>query len=302
MAGEVVTVSVGGRNLKLSNLDKVLYPEAGFTKGEVIDYYVAVSGALLPHLAGRPVTLRRYPDGVDAESFFAKNIPGHAPDWVRRVELPSSHSARGVTEYVMVEDLPTLVWTANLAGLELHVPQWRIDDDDVAEPPDLLVFDLDPGPSTTVVECCLVAELIREVLDEDGLVGHPKTSGAKGLQLYAPVVATGGRTTSEYAKAVAERLAREHPDTITATMARRERPGKVFIDWSQNNPAKTTVAPYSLRARPHPTVSTPVGWDEVADCRSPDDLRFTAADVRERLAEDGDLLDGLHADPVPLPG
>jgi DNA ligase D-like protein (predicted polymerase)/DNA ligase D-like protein (predicted 3'-phosphoesterase) len=263
-----VEVEVDGRRLGLTDLDKVLYPSTGFTKAEVIDYYRRVAPVMLPHLAGRPVQLRRYPDGVDGQSFYEKNVARHAPDWVRTA----------TTDSVVIDDLPALVWAANLAVLELHVPPR----------PDLVVFDLDPGAPATIVECCRVAELIRPILDDDGLVGYPKTSGGKGLQLYVPV-----SEAVRYAKAVARRLAREHPDQVVAVMARARRPGKVFIDWSRNNPAKTTVAPYSLRAREHPTVSTPVTWQEIADCRRPEDLVFTAPDVLTRIEERGDLLADL---------
>ncbi|HYS41621.1 MAG TPA: non-homologous end-joining DNA ligase, partial [Pseudonocardiaceae bacterium] len=256
-----------------TDLDKVFYPSTGFTKAEVIDYYRRVAPVMLPHLAGRPVRLRRYPDGVAGQSFYEKNVARHAPDWVRTA----------TTDSVVIDDLPTLVWAVNLAALELHVPQR----------PDIVVFDLDPGAPATIVECCRVAKLIRPILDEDGLVGYPKTSGGKGLQLYVPV---GVSEAVRYAKAVARRLAREHPDQVVAVMARARRAGKVFIDWSQNNPAKTTVAPYSLRAREQPTVSTPVTWQEVADCRRPEDLVFITPDVLTRIEERGDLLADLLGD------
>jgi bifunctional non-homologous end joining protein LigD len=300
---EAVPVEVDGRRLRLTNLDKVLYPSTGFTKAEVIDYYRRVAPVMLPHLAGRPVTLRRYPDGVEGQSFYEKNVARHAPDWVRTVRLPTPGSTKGAetTEFVIIDDLPTLVWAANLAALELHVPQWTVGPRGARHPPDLLVFDLDPGAPATVVECCRVAEMIRRVLHEDGLVGYPKTSGGKGLQLYVPVRVSEAERTSRYAKAVAQRLAREHPDQVVAVMARARRPGKVFIDWSQNNPAKTTVAPYSLRAREKPTVSTPVTWQEVTDCGKPEDLVFTAPDVLTRIEEHGDLLADLHSTPGHLP-
>ncbi len=266
---ESVPVEVDGRRLRLTDLDKVLYPSTGFTKAEVIDYYRQVAPVMLPHLAGRPATLRRYPDGVAGESFF---VGRRVPDWVRT----SGDS-------VIIDDLPTLVWAANLAVLELHVPQYR-----VGCPPDLLVFDLDPGAPATIVECCRVAELIRQVLSEDGLVGYPKTSGGKGLQVYIPA----GERTVRYVKAVAQRLARAHPELVVSVMARARRTGKVFIDWSRNNPGKTTVAAYSLRARETPTVSTPVTWQEVVDCRQAVDLVFTASDVLARIEERGDLFVG----------
>jgi bifunctional non-homologous end joining protein LigD len=295
MVDEQVSVSVGDRVLRLTNLSKVLYPEADFAKGEVIDYYVGVADALLPRLIGRPVTFRRYPDGADTAGFFEKDVSRHAPEWVRTAALPTPGSStnRDIAHFVLIEDLPTLVWAANLAALELHVPQWRVDESDRALPPDLLVFDLDPGPPATIVECCRVAELVREELTADGLEAWAKTSGSKGLQLYVPVTTSDPGETSEYAKTLAGRLARAHRDLVVATMEKRARPGKVFIDWSQNNPAKTTVAAYSLRARPHPTVSTPVTWEEVEACESVPDLTFDAASVRQRLDSDGDLLADL---------
>ncbi|MCA2190756.1 non-homologous end-joining DNA ligase [Nonomuraea cavernae] len=285
-----VPVRVDGRELVLSNLDKVLYPAAGFAKAEVIDYYSRVAPVLLPYLAGRPLTVKRYPDGVDGPSFFEKNAPEHTPDWVRRVRLPAVGSTknRETIDYAVVDDLPTLVYYANLAALELHVPQWRVSADGEALPPDTLVFDLDPGAPATVVECCRVAVTLREVLRADGLTARPKTSGNKGMQLYAAW--DGREEASVYAKRLAQLLEKEHPEQVVSVMAKKARPGKVLIDWSQNNPAKTTVAPYSLRARHHPTVSTPLLWKEVESCEHPDDLIFTAPDVLARVEEHGDLF------------
>jgi bifunctional non-homologous end joining protein LigD len=279
-------VEVEGRRLKVTNLDKVLYPETGFTKGQVIDYYARIAPVLLPHLRDRPATLRRYPNGVDGPSFFEKNVASHAPDWVRTERLPTPGSSKGneFLDFVIIDDLPTLAWVANLAALELHVPQWTVGND-----PDLLVFDLDPGPPATVVECCQVALLLREELAEGGYSAWPKTSGSKGMQLCVPVE-PGELDTRAYARKVAERLAKANPRQVVATMAKAQRGGKVFIDWSQNNPAKTTIAPYSLRARPRPTVSTPVTWQEVEQCDHVEDLTFTADEVRARVAEYGDLL------------
>ncbi|MFB4291763.1 non-homologous end-joining DNA ligase [Nonomuraea sp. ATR24] len=286
-----VPVKVDGRELTLSNLDKVLYPEEGFAKAEVIDYYSRVAPVLLPHLAGRPLTVKRYPNGVEGASFFEKNAPDHTPGWVRRVRLPvpGSTKDRESIDFAVVDDLPTLVYYANLAALELHVPQWRVSDDGEALPPDTLVFDLDPGPPATIVECCRVALMLREVLAADGLTARPKTSGSKGMQLYAAW--DGREEPSAYAKRLAQALAKEHPGEVVSVMARKLRPGKVFIDWSQNNPAKTTVAPYSLRARARPTVSTPLLWKEVETCEHADDLVFTTADVLARVEKHGDLFD-----------
>jgi bifunctional non-homologous end joining protein LigD len=298
-----ITVRVGERQLRLTNMEKVLYPTDGFSKAEVIDYYRQIAPVLLPHLADRPTTFKRYPDGVDAASFFEKDVSRHAPDWVRtmRLETPNSSKGTDTADYPMIDDLPTLIWAANLAAIELHVPQWRVGGRGAKHPPDLMVFDLDPGAPATLVECCRVAELIKAVLDEDGLVGYPKTSGAKGMQLYVPVRVSSADRTSAYAKALAERLAREHPGQILAVMAKAQRKGKVFIDWSQNNPAKTTIAPYSLRAREAPTVSTPVTWAEVRDCDRVSDLMFLPDEVVARVEEHGDLLADMAEHAARLP-
>ncbi|RZS43809.1 bifunctional non-homologous end joining protein LigD [Herbihabitans rhizosphaerae] len=298
---ETQTVQVEGRRLKVSNLDKVLYPETGFTKGEVINYYVRVAPVLLPHVAGRPVTLIRYPDGVTGQSFFEKNVARNAPSWVRteRIETPGSSRGHEYLDFVVIDDLPTLVWVAQLAGLELHVPQWTVGPRGGVRSPDLLVFDLDPGAPATVVECARIAVRLREALAEDGLTAYPKTSGSKGMQVYAPVKVSSPEATSKYAKSLAERLAGETPKEVVSTMAKAARGGKIFIDWSQNNPYKTTVAAYSLRARDEPTVSTPLSWDEVESCSSVADLRFTAEEVLERVDDLGDLF--VDSDPVRLP-
>jgi bifunctional non-homologous end joining protein LigD len=300
--GEDALVRVGGRRLKLTNLDKVLYPEVGFTKAEVIDYYSRIAPVLLPHLRGRPLTVRRFPDGVSGGSFFEKNAPSHAPEWVRTVRVDTPGSSRGseYADFVLVEDLATLVWLANLAALELHVPQWVVGPRGGRRSPDLLVFDLDPGAPATVVECCRVALWLREALEADGLSPVVKTSGSKGLQLYAGVRVSKPERTSEYAKGLARRLAAEHPGEVVWQMAKAQRGGKVLIDWSQNNPAKTTVAPYSLRARERPSVSTPVSWDEVEACSVAEDLVFLADDVRERVGRLGELFTpGEKASPLP---
>jgi bifunctional non-homologous end joining protein LigD len=298
-----VTVQVGERRLSLSNLDKELYPD-GFTKGEVINYYSRVAPVLLAHLAGRPVTFIRFPDGVGRESFFEKNVPRHAPSWLRTVRLPSSGSRGGHGDHIdfaLLEDLPDVVWAANLAALELHVPQWTVDEDGRPRLPDRLVFDLDPGPDTTVVECCRIAERLHDILLADGLTPVAKTSGAKGMQLYAGIETGHAGHPSDYAKALAERLAAQTPDLAVAKMAKNLRRGRVFVDWSQNNPAKTTIAPYSLRGRDRPTVSTPVTWDEVRACRRPADLTFTADDVLDRVATGPDLFAPVTGSRVTLP-
>jgi bifunctional non-homologous end joining protein LigD len=294
-------VTVDGRQLTLSNLGKVLYPEYGFTKGEVIDYYTRVAPAMLPHLADRPATRKRHPDGVGAASFFEKNAPSHTPGWVRTATLPTPGSSRGheTLDFVVIDDLPTLVWCANLAALELHVPQWRIGPRDGTRKPDLLVFDLDPGAPATIVDACRVGCLLRDLLDADGLASYPKTSGKKGLHLYVPLEETA--RTADYAKRAAQHLEAEHRDLVVSRMDRRLRTAKVFVDWSQNNPAKTTVAPYSLRAADEPTVSTPVTWAEVEACGTPADLHFVAGQVLDRIDEHGDLLDALLHDRQKLP-
>ncbi len=301
---EKVPVAVDGRRLTLSNLSKVLYPEAGFTKGEVIDYYTRVAPVLLPHVEGRPLTLKRYPDGVDGEVFFQKNAPAGTPDWVRTVPLPTPGSrSRATTRFPVVCDLATLVWVANLASIELHVPMWRVGDDGEPLPPDLLVFDLDPGPPATIVECVDVAVHVREVLSQDGLQAYPKTSGSKGLQLYVPLDPVHPwQRTHAYARHLAVRLEREHPGLVVHNMKKELRTGKVLVDWSQNNAAKTTVAVYSLRARPEPTVSTPLTWDEVEACAHADDLRFTSDEVLKRVAARGDLFAGTLDGGQRLPG
>lgn len=288
-----------GKRLKLTNLDKVLYPESGTTKGEVVHYYSQVAEALLPLAANRPATFRRFPDGVEAAGFFAKNVPRGTPDWVRRITLDSPGSSRGGGEkvtYPILDDLPTLVWAANLAALELHVPQWTIGPKGATRRPDRLVVDLDPGSPATVVECCRVAQLVREVLDDDGLTAYPTTSGSKGLQVYAPIKPTDSERVVRYAKAMAERLTAAHPNLVLARMEKSARRGKVFLDWSQNTAAKTTVLPYSLRARPLPTTATPLTWDEVEACEHPEEVRFTGVEVAERLDSYGDLLADLHPD------
>jgi bifunctional non-homologous end joining protein LigD len=302
MAGDVL-VQVEGQRLRLSNLDKVLYPEDGFTKGEVIDYYSRIAPVLLPHLAERPVTFRRFPDGVGKAGFFEKNASRHAPDWVRTVTIDTPGSSTGAEslDFAVLGDLASLVWAANLAGLELHVPQWTVGARGAARRPDRLVFDLDPGAPATIVECAEVALRLREVLIEDGLEVVAKTSGSKGMQLYAAVTTSSAERTSDYAKGLAERLEEELPSLVVSRMAKDLRRRKVFIDWSQNNPKKTTVAPYSLRARPAPTVSTPVTWDEVAACRTPEDLSFTADQVLERVDEHGDLFEPLLTKGPKLP-
>ncbi len=284
-----LAVEVEGRALTLTNLDKVLYPETGFTKGQVIDYYRRIAPALLPHIAGRPLTLKRYPNGVHHAYFYEKNAPRHRPPWVptERIASPGSTKTRDTVEYVVAGDLPTLIWAANLADLEIHTPMWRLPR--IAEP-DLLVFDLDPGAPANLADCCRVALLLRPLLEQVGLHALAKTSGGKGMQLYAALAGMTSEQASDLARALAEHLEQAHPGLIVSRMTKALRPGKVLIDWSQNNAAKTTVAPYSLRAMTRPTVSAPVTWDEVAACKQPADLEFTSDEVLDRVTRDGDLL------------
>jgi bifunctional non-homologous end joining protein LigD len=289
-ASASVEVEVEGRQLKLSNFDKVLYPEAGFTKGQVIDYYTRVAPALLPHLRRRALTLKRYPNGVDGQFFYEKNCPKHRPSWVETLSVWSARNKADVN-YCLIDELAGLVWVANLASLELHTSLSHAPD---VQRPSMLVFDLDPGPPATIVECGRVAFWLREVFDDMGLQAFPKTSGSKGLQIYVPLnTPVTYNETKPFAHAMAKLLERQHPDTVLSVMTKDLRKGKVFIDWSQNDDSKTTVCVYSLRARPRPTVSTPVSWDEVqavVDSGDPEDLVFEAADVLERIAAHGDLF------------
>lgn len=298
MAGSV-TVDIDGRVLSLSNLDKVLYP-SGFTKGEVIDYHARVAAAYLPHLRGRALTFRRFPNGTDGTGFFEKRCPDHRPEWVPVVLGPGDR--KGGIEYCRVEDTATLVWAGNMAAIEIHAPMARADALDV---PRAVVFDFDPGPRTTIVDCCQVALDVRELLDGVGLVGWCKTSGSKGLQLYVPLNRDDAthEHAARFALACGQVLERQQPQRVTTVMAKAARPGKVFVDWSQNAFHKTTIAPYSLRARPEPTVSTPVRWDEVeAAAERQADLRFEAGDVVARVAEHGDLFADVLTQEQQLPG
>jgi bifunctional non-homologous end joining protein LigD len=276
-----VVAEVDGRQVKLSNLDKVLYPEAGFKKRDVIDYYARIAPVLLPHLEGRALTLKRYPNGVDAQFFYEKNAPSHRPEWVTTARV-------GSIDYVVVDHEATLVWLANLADLELHTSLALADD---PERPTLVAFDLDPGPPATVVECCRVAELLRGMFEGLGLECFAKTSGSKGMQVYLPVnsEATFAQTKA-FSKAVAELLAREEPGLVVARQTKSARTGKVLVDWGQNDVNKTTINVYSLRAMARPTVSTAVTLDEVRAAKAPEDLTFEAADVLRRVDEHGDLF------------
>ncbi|MGX7679656.1 non-homologous end-joining DNA ligase [Jatrophihabitans sp. DSM 45814] len=296
------TVNVDGRTLTLRRLDKVLYPEAGTTKAEVLDYYARVAPAMLPHLRDRPVTRIRWPDGTSSKPFFEKNIPTHAPDWLRTVELPTPGSSRNRETLVfpLIDDTAGLVWAANLAALELHVPQWTVGPRGGVHNPNRLVIDLDPGPPAGLTTCAQVAMILRQRLADDGLEAVPVTSGSKGLQLYVPLDGKqSAMVVHAYARALAETLSAEHPDLVVAKMAKNVRPGKVLLDWSQNNPAKTTICPYSMRGRAQPWVAAPRSWDELS---SPDFVQLTSASVLRRIEESGDLAQALLTGGSTLPG
>jgi bifunctional non-homologous end joining protein LigD len=289
-APERSEVTVEGRTLSLSNLDKPLYP-GGFTKGQVVDYYVRIAPALLPHIKGRPVTLKRYPNGVEGQFFYEKNCPSHRPEWVHTAPVWVSERRRNI-DFCLVDDVPTLVWTANLAALELH-PSLALAED--LDRPTAVVFDLDPGPPADVLTCARVALRLREVLDQLGLVSVVKTSGSKGLQLYVPLNSTVDYKdgSQPFALALAQLLEGRHPELVVSAQRKELRTGKVLIDWSQNTRFKTTVAAYSLRARARPTVSTPVSWEEVERALEADDaaaLTFETEDVLRRVERLGDLL------------
>ncbi|MDT0481509.1 non-homologous end-joining DNA ligase [Streptomyces doebereineriae] len=287
---------VEGRRLALSNLEKVLYPATGFTKGEVLHYYATTAEVLLPHLRDRPVSFLRYPDGPEGQVFFAKNVPPGTPDWVTTAEVPRSE---GPARMVLVQDLASLMWAANLVT-EFHTHQWPISTPDEA---DRLVLDLDPGSPATIVECCEVALWLRERLAADGIEAYPKTAGSKGLHLLAAVRGASSDQVSEYAKQLAVEAERAMPRLALHRMTRNLRPGKVFVDWSQNAARKTTATPYTLRARTRPLVSAPVTWTEVEECGTPARLFFEAPDMGPRIQDYGDLLapllDGERATALP---
>jgi bifunctional non-homologous end joining protein LigD len=294
-----VRVEVDGRTLKLSNLDKVLYPQTGTTKGEVLHYYAQVAPVLLPHLADRAVTRIRWPNGTAAQSFFEKNVPAGTPSWVRTVTVPTSGSRSasgeaGELRFPLVDSLATLTWLGNLAALELHVHQWTVDSDGDPVNPNRLVVDLDPGEPAGLMECAQVALLVRSRLVADGLRCVPVTSGSKGVHLYAALDRS--RTSDEvrdYAREVAEDLEREHPSMVLSEMAKARRSGKVFLDWSQNVGAKTTISPYSLRGRDRPFVAAPRTWAEIEEAAE-DPLameQLTFGEVLARIDEHGDLFD-----------
>jgi bifunctional non-homologous end joining protein LigD len=285
------TVDIEGRHLKLSNLDKVLYPDVGFTKGQVIDYYVRVAPVLLPHLDGRPLTMKRYPNGVGGMFFYEKNCPTHRPDWVKTVKVWSEGNDRWM-DYCLIEDLPTLVWAANLADLELHT---SLSLGEEILQPCFLVFDLDPGPPANIVQCCQVGLWVRDIFAKLGLQSFPKTSGSKGLQIYVPLnTKVSYDETKPFAHELARVLERQHSDMVVSDMKKVLRTGKVLVDWSQNDDHKTTVCVYSLRAKERPTVSTPVKWSEVESCLKKGDpnlLVFDSDQLLARVKKFGDLFE-----------
>ncbi|MFE2061992.1 non-homologous end-joining DNA ligase [Streptomyces sp. NPDC059467] len=287
---------VDGRRVALSNLEKVLYPATGFTKGELLHYYATTADVLLPHLRDRPVSFLRYPDGPEGQVFFTKNVPPGTPEWVTTAEVRRSE---GPARMVLVQDLASLMWAANLVA-EFHTHQWLVGAPDEA---DRIVFDLDPGAPATVVQCCEVALWLRERLAADGIAAYAKTSGSKGLHLLAAVRGATGERVSEYAKELAVAAERAMPRLVVHRMTRSLRPGKVFVDWSQNAARKTTATPYTLRARREPLVSAPVTWEEVAQCRAAARLAFRAGDIAPRVQDHGDLLapllDAGRAAPLP---
>ena len=285
---------VKDREIQVSNLDKVLYPKIGFTKGQVIDYYIRVASALLPHLKDRPLTMKRYPDGVEGEFFYEKNCPKHRPKWVQTAQVWSESNDR-MMNFCLVQDLATLIWAANLADLELHTSLSRKDND---KRPTMMVFDLDPGAPADIVQCCQVGLWVRDLLGQMRLKSFPKTSGSKGLQVYVPL-----NTSVTYDEAkdlsgvLAQHLEREDADLVTSNMSKAVRKGKVFVDWSQNDEHKTTICVYSLRAREEPTVSTPVSWNEVENCLKKKNaglLKFRSDQVLSRVEKLGDLFEAVE--------
>ena len=285
---------VDDRKLQVSNLDKVLYPKAGFTKAQVIDYYIRIAPVLLPHLKDRPLTMKRYPDGVEGEFFYEKNCPAHRPKWVQTAKVWSEGNQR-IMHYCLANDLPTLVWAANLADLELHTSLSRKNNIDR---PTMMVFDLDPGAPADIVRCCEVGLWLRDLLGKMKLNSWAKTSGSKGLQVYVPLnTPVTYDDTKRLSRSLAQYLEREHSDLVTSSMSKAVRKGKVFVDWSQNDEHKTTICVYSLRAKEEPTVSTPVAWSEVEGCLKKKDakvLRFRSDQVLARVEKQGDLFEAVE--------
>lgn len=301
MPDKKVKMRIEDVELTISNLDKVFYPSSGFTKGQVIDFYIRIAPALLAHLAGRPITLKRYPDGALANFFYQKECPPHRPDWVPTVPVWSEGNQKN-TNYCLLEDLPSLVWAANLAALELHTSLSLAQD---MPTPTMVVFDLDPGPPAAIIECSQVALLLREIFNAHSLTAYPKTSGSKGLQVYIPLnTATSYEETKYFARRLAQLLEQQHPHLVVSNMKKALRKGKVFVDWSQNDEHKTTVCVYSLRARPEPTVSAPVTWEEVEQAWKTKDaslLTITAPMVLERYEKHGDMFAPLLTQKQKLP-
>jgi bifunctional non-homologous end joining protein LigD len=294
-------VEIEGRELKLSNLDKVLYPKAGFTKADVIDFYTRIAPVLLPHLKGRAFTLKRYPNGVDGEFFYEKQCPKFHPDWIKTIPVWSERQKKTIN-FCSVEDLPSLVWVANLASLELHT---SLSLGTKLDRPTAVVFDLDPGPPASIVECCEVAVALKDLLDLMGFHLYPKTSGSKGMQLYAPLnTPVEYAETKPFARAVAELMERQLPKLVVSDMKKELRKGKVLIDWSQNDAFKTTVSVYSLRAVEQPAVSTPLEWREVTaalQAKDPSVLRFGPGAALSRAEERGDLFAPVLKEKQKLP-
>ena len=292
---------VEGRTLVVSNLDKVLYPKDGFTKGELINYYIRIAPVLLPHLKDRPLTMKRYPDGVEGEFFYEKNCPSHRPKWVRTARVWSESNQRNI-DFCLAQDLPTLVWAANLADIELHTSLSR--KKDIARPT-MMVFDLDHGAPADIVQCCQVGLWLRKILEDLKLKSWAKTSGSKGLQIYVPLnTAVTYEQTKEWSHAIAEHLEHEHPQLVVSKMSKVLREGKVFVDWSQNDEHKTTICVYSLRAKERPTASTPVTWEEVAETLKKKNARkwaFRCDRTLERVEKMGDLFAEVETLKQPLP-
>jgi bifunctional non-homologous end joining protein LigD len=315
-AGELVT-RVGGRTLTLTNLDKVLYPSVGFSKAEVIDYYLRIAPVMLPHIRDRAMTRLRFPDGVgpDRAPFYEKNAPIGTPEWVRRVKVNTSD---GIIDYIVADDEAAVVWLANLAALEMHVPQWTVSsatpEDGIISLPELephageplanrVVVDLDPGAGMTIVDSARAALIVAARLAEDGMLPIAQTSGSKGIQVYAAIAPTRSKSAWGYVKQLNASLHKAQPDFFVATMSVEQRAGRIYVDYNQNLAARNTIAPYSMRGRERPAVATPVTWEELGSVRGPDDLRFTPEDVLARVAEYGDLAaDLLHSDAAQLPG
>jgi len=292
-------VAIGDKTVSLSNLDKVLYPRAGFTKGQVIDYYTRIAPVVLPHLRDRPLTLKRYPNGVEDKFFYEKRCPSHAPEWVQTASVWSGRN-EGNIDFCLCHDLPTVVWLANLADLELHTPMARAPE---MENPTMIAFDLDPGPPASIVECARVALELRRAFDFWDLEAFPKTSGSKGMQVYLPLnTLVTYEDTRAFSRGLAQLLERRDPERVVSDMSKARRTGKVFVDWSQNDRHKTTVNVYSLRAMERPTVSTPLSWDEVSDIADGHAMAFTSDQVLLRVAELGDLFAPVQTLKQELPG